>query len=432
MKKNRFLSISSLLLSAICLLLSSCSADVSDDVKTLLGSVPEEAPVVVVVNLDKAIDQCGGKVSKGKLKDFPKNSKMLNGSNNEALAVFTEHKDIFESVKMSAAVLFTYQGDLYVSAFLNDKDEFCDAVAASGKYEKKWNSAGGVDFNGDMAVIDDRMWLCSNADKLERNIHTLMDLSESESFASNKYAENLIAAENAVEMIASIDEWLAQSMSFSQQAQAKMGLNLLFSDPQYVAGKINFSSSEAKFEAELLNGKFKPANCEIEMSKIDPKTVASLGGNADAVMAVSISQKFVNQLADLGKSMGGSLPSDMLSFLSPLDGTIAFASPSIMNGPESMLANFKAVVTTNGRDNAQLAQMLGQLGDVDINGSVFNISKGRYGQGKFVMDEVANQFKDAWLGLAFYVEEDSDKVKCIITLQPNEGSLKLSGSASLL
>lgn len=414
-------------------LFASCSTNVSDDMNSLLGSVPENSGLVVAINLDKSIEQCGGKVSGGKIKELPKDTKILEadkkGSASRQLANL---KEAMAYVKATAAVAFMQNNEIYVTAKLLDADKFCDAVAGLEEFDSKWVEEDGILYNKGIAVVDDRLWSCSSDYVLKQNIKRFMDLSEAESFVKNPYAKTLIEAENAIGFYGSIDRLMGDAMSFAQQAQAKLVMNLLFSSPKYFAGEMNFSGNGGMLSVSLLNSDYKPAKCEIDLSKIDPQVVASLSGNADVILAMSISQKLVNQIKDLGKSMGGSLPSDMLNFLSPLDGTIAYASPVAPWGAEGMQQNFRAVVTTSGKDNAPLMQLLEQTGKVEIDGRSFRISAGRYGQGTLDVAKVAERMKKAWVAGGFYVENEGTKTQVFLTLEPADGSLKLTGAIEVL
>lgn len=79
----------------------------------------------------------------------------------------------------------------------------------------------------------------------------------------------------------------------------------------------------------------------------------------------------------------------------------------------------------NGKENAQLAQALGAFSKVDIDGTTLKLSQGRYGEGESSVAEVAKEFKDAWLGVAYCSMQGSTPMKGLLLLKPADGSLRL-------
>ncbi|MDE5653716.1 MAG: hypothetical protein K2I48_09700, partial [Muribaculaceae bacterium] len=122
-------------------------------------------------------------------------------------------------------------------------------------------------------------------------------------------------------------------------------------------------------------------------------------------------------------SFGGGLPIDVSSIISPLQGTQAFATGNSLASTGDN--NFRAVVSTNGKDNAQLGQLLATLGTVKIDGTTFNISKGRYGEGALNVSDVAQEMKDAWLGMAMAKKSGASDEKILVLLEPADGTLQL-------
>lgn len=92
-------------------------------------------------------------------------------------------------------------------------------------------------------------------------------------------------SDDAMNFWGSLDAMMSNALSFSEQTQAKMAMSMMFSQPKYLVGSGNFSKDGTELDVSLLNAELKPAKCELEVSKIDTKVVAGLGGNADMVMA---------------------------------------------------------------------------------------------------------------------------------------------------
>ena len=96
------------------------------------------------------------------------------------------------------------------------------------------------------------------------------------------------------------------------------------------------------------------------------------------------------------------------------------------------LNGFKAAISTNGKDNASLAQSLQNFGQVDIQGSDFTVSRGSYGDGQLSLADVAKEFDDAWLGIAAYNSNKKKNApsKVILTFRPSDGSIELKAKLS--
>lgn len=414
--------------------LAGCSGGVEEDVEMMFGTVPADAPFVYTVNLEETIDQTGGKVSGNEVKDFGALEEVLKSAgayDKKVASGLEELKEVLKGVKLTAAAGFYYQGEAYFTAILSDVDAFREGVDNMKDAKGEWQEEEGLLVKEGFAIADDRLWFSSRNTPDTEKIRNFMSLSETESFKSNEYAAKMAKSDDAMNFWGSLDALMSNGLSFSEQTQAKMALSMMFSQPKYLVGSGNFSKDGTELDVSLLNAELKPAKCELEVSEIDTKVVAGLGGNADMVMAMSVSQKLVKQIVDFGASLGGALPPNFKDFISPIDGTLAFATPSPSMGASSAMGNFRGVVSTNGKENAQLAQALGAFSKVDIDGTTLKLSQGRYGEGEFSVAEVAKEFKDAWLGVAYCSKQGSTPMKGLLLLEPADGSLRLRMKISL-
>lgn len=416
---------SALFLALTLLSLPSCSNGNEADIHDLLATVPAEADAVVVANLSQIVEQAGGKVKDGKITDMGELEKIIKAApakdKKSVEWVLSENSGI----DCTAATLFFLQGKPLLTLTLNDVEAFRANVDKQlpGEWIKE---AGDVLAKDEFKIFKNRLWIC---DENAEQIVKFMNLSETQSFTSNKYAETLTKSDDAVAYWASIDGIMRiGSLPFAKQAQARMGLGMFFKDAQALAGEGNIKDKAVELEGTLINSDCSTSKCELELSKIDPTIVASLEGNANSVFAIAVSQKLVKQLLDLASSVGGAMPQQFSDILSPLDGTIAFATQQDVNDLDAN-PGFRGAISTNGKNSVQLAQNLQLIGDVKADGNILRVSKGAYGKGEFALADVAKEFDGAWMGAAFGIKGQSGKenetAKSIMTLLiPDAGGLK--------
>lgn len=414
----------------VALIISGCSKGVKDEMNELFHSVPANAGVVVCGNLETVVDQLGGEVKDGEIRSIGKASTLSKIGN-------STQKDVAESLELiegaakeiqaGAFVVFEDGGNFYISCYLNDPASFKESVDEDNK--DPWLKSGDVEYKDEYAIIGNRLWAADRMDV--EKIKQFMNLSETQSFLSCEYAPVMAESDNAIDIWVSL-EAIYSNLSFSGQAQARMGISMLFDAAQFLTGNVNFNTSSYELNLSPMTANYKKAKCVIELSKINPSVVAQLGGNANVVAAVSVSQKFVKQIQDLGSSMGGALPTEYMNILSPLDGTIAFASQASSMTGFSGATGYRAIVSTNGQQNAALAQILGMIGKVDINGNQFTVSSGSYGDGLINVADAAKQMKDAWFAMAFAIPNSAagQPMKSFISLEPSDNSLTLSVKGS--
>lgn len=416
-----------LLIVALTLLLSSCSGGGKEDLNALYNTVPQEAAVVISGDLGKIVDQCGGEVKDGRIVSFGTEG-LLSAFGKGKLSgeVVNEFQKVAINVKAGAFVGFVYKGESYLTCMIADSDGLRNVI--DGKSGGQWEKSGGVECKGDYAIADgDRLWI--GDDLTPNKVAELMKLSEAQSFLACKYAETMAGSDKAATLWMSL-EGLFSNLPFSKQAQARMASSMLFDKPMYLTGEIDFNKTGLDFSLMPMTEDYKPAKCVIEVEKIDTKKVAALGGNANMIFAMGVSQKLVKQIQDLGKSMGGALPMGMASIISPLQGTIAIASQEDTKSFRSSPGGYRAVVSTNGQQNAALGQVLENLGSVEIEGNDFHLSQGSYGKGIFNVADVAKKMDGAWLGVAVGEKEDGKDLKVLLLLEPLDGSLLLKTSVS--
>ncbi|MDE6271768.1 MAG: hypothetical protein K2M31_02035 [Muribaculaceae bacterium] len=415
--------LSSILFVIVMIAFCSCSKGVKDDLNTLYNTVPADASIVVSGDLAKIVEQCGGKVEDERIVSFGTDGALSAfGKGKLSDTTIDEFQKVAVNVKAGAFVGFVYKGESYLTCMLADAEGLRKAADRSDQ----WKKTGNVECNGNFAIADgDRLWI---GDRLTAaKVADLMKLSEVQSFLSCKYAEKMSGSDKAATVWMSLDA-LYSALPFSQQAQARMASSMLFENPKFLTGSLDFSKHGGELTLMPMTENYGPAKCVIDVEKIDVKKVAALGGNANMVFAMGVSQKLVNQIQDFGKSMGGALPMGMSSIISPLEGTIALASQEDNKAFVSSPGGYRAVVSTNGKQNAALGQVLEGLATVKIEGNDFYLSQGSYGDGVLNVADVAKKMEGSWLAIAIGEKDQQKDSKVMILLTPVDGTLQLKVS----
>ncbi|MDE6811151.1 MAG: hypothetical protein K2J15_02245 [Muribaculaceae bacterium] len=411
----------SAVLLAIAFVICGCSdsKELKADLEGMFHKIPADAAVVVSGDLKKIVEQSGGKVEDGRIVDPGQPELLKKISDDEGVRELVENiKNLSGGIEAGAFSAFMYNGKNYAIFGIRDLTELKGAV--DKKFPGAWEKYNDIEFKKGFYIVDkgQQLWITGDVDLKE--FEKFQELSEVGSFLSNDYSSKMASSGDAVNVWASLDG-IYSTMSFSQQAQARMAVSMLFDGPKYLTGHGNFRKNGFEFEGLPMTADYSPAKCVIEVSRIDPSVVSGLGGDAYRVAAVNVSQKLVGQIKDLGKSMGGAVPAEIWNLISPLEGTMAAA----VSAGEGAEVSYKGVITTNGKEDAALAQFLGSFGTVNIDGKTLTVTKGNYGNGTLNVAEVAKRMKNAWLGFAGTSEKKGEDAIVYLLLKPSEGSLKL-------
>ena len=297
-------------------LLPSCSGGNEAEIHDLLASVPSDAQAVAVFNFEKGVEQAGGKVKDGKITDAGQLAKLLEISKKNAKSGEEDYSWLLSEnsgVDCSAGAAFLWKGNAYFTMMLGDVKAFRANVDKNNPGE--WKEAGkDLLVKGKMAIYKERLWMMDKSNAEE--IANFMVLSEAQSFNTNPYAEKLAKSDDALAFWTSLDGLMAASgTSFGKQTQARMALGMFFKNANAIAGDANITKNGLELEATLVDKDNKTAKCELELSKIDVKEVAALGGDANMVVALAVSHKLVKQLMELSSSLGGAMPAMFTSLI---------------------------------------------------------------------------------------------------------------------
>ena len=407
--------------------LGACSKTNEDDSLNLLATVPADAEIVAVANLNTLVSQTGGSVKDGSIVKAEKLLSLveenMKGKQAEAARWLLSPES---GLECTSAVIFSYKSRPYLSMLISDEQKL--RAGLDKFYPGEWLTDDKVSHKEDVAIMADRLWLLPSPDVAE--VPTFANLSEVESFRSNPYAETLAKSSDAVSFWSSVEGLMKSSgSSFKDQAIIKMAMGMAFKSPSFITGSANLSADGVTGSLEVLDNDYKPARCELSMSKIDTGLVASLGGNANTVLALAVSPGLVRQALQLASSVGGNMPQAYASAIECLDGTIAYATNLSMADTSASANSAKGAVQTNGKNNAVLLQALQSLvGNVEIDGNTFRFADSGYGNGIAPLADVSKEFDGAWMGMAsaFTLPDGKGKGIAYITLSPYEKSLRLN------
>lgn len=412
-------------------ILNACSNGSEDTIKNLFANTPADSELVAVIHPEKILKNSGISIKDANVDDISAITDFIGKSDKETSELIEACLSPKSGINWEAAVGFSSAGKGILTLSLTDEDNFLKFMEKelSAEWESENNGKSVFHTYKEFAVSQSKLFI--GKDLSTDYLKSLLSLTDVESFNSVEYSATLAKSDDDVSFYGPLDGLMnAGGLGFSSKTQIKMASGMFFNDPKYLIGSMRFSKNGIEGESCILNSKLKPSKCELSLSMIDPARVASLGGNADLVAALAVSQKLVKQILDVASSAGGAMPALYTSIISPLDGTIAYASPespaAAMKGKKAD-NGFRLTVATNGNNNAALAQMLQTLGKVEIDGTNINVSKGSYGSGLFELEEISKKFNKATFGIAASLDNPSmPRVEgVILTLEPEDATLKL-------
>lgn len=407
----------SLLLASITLLSACSNTDVPAHAEALLQTVPADPAYVQVLNLDRFIDNNGGKADGDIIKDADRLT-------TELVKAFPKF-DIASllagdaGVSFTAAVVFADNIQGYITFQVEDGEKF--RAYTTSKCGLKWTLHDKIHTADSIAQSGNQVWLCSkgNFDRIAE----YAALTKARSFMSNGYAGTLTACGHDmawyVPVSAAIDA--SSALSFSERASLRMALSMVFDNVVAVAGYADAKDNKIELTADMLDSDGRIAKCNLKLGKIDVAQTAALGGNANTILAISLPHHLIEQLLKTAESLGGTMPALYKNLLTPLDGTVALAtSVTADNGKTDV--PFTASIATSG-NQAPLMQTLFGMGLKPVSdGNLLKISMGNYGAGALKVEDAAKKFEGASIGM---VMKNTDGTLVTATIRQHDGGLRL-------
>lgn len=407
--------------------ITSCSdSDASADASRLLRTVPADAPLIAVVDIESVAEDCGGKVRNDKVEKAAELRNALSQKgNHEILAIL----DGNSGIALTSAVIFFDGGSPVVTCRLDDPSKFREFVengagAPADKDNKavkaQWTAQGDFSTCGKYTVKGDQLWIASGGVTPER-IREFAALSDKNSFSSSDYATTLASCEHDIAWWGSIGGLIRTSgISFSDASMLRMASSMLFDGAESVAGYSDIEENSVRTTLDILNAKLKPARSNLKFGELNTAQIEAVGGNASLVVALSLPAKLVKQILKSGQSFGGTLPSQWLDMLKPVDGTVVFASDNPKKNKE-----FAISVATSG-NQAPLMQVMYEAGLKPVSeGNLLKAETANFGNGAFSLKDAASGMKGDLFGIMASTSTGNDDGTVLITGRSNGAGLQI-------
>lgn len=411
-----------------------CSKSPNGDAESLLQTVPADAGMVAVVNIQNITEAlgCNNDGSQITLTDDIKKAVAGDGisaDDRETINAITSGE---AGVATNAIVYFSAARD-YVTGLLNNPDQFIAYM------QKHYGNDGqpavvqeedGVKIIGKAAVIGNQFWLSSPGRPDAAQLKYYQKLSGKQSYASSKAAERLLAEKEAVSFVSDMNG-PSGLMGGGNRTQIRMATSLLFDNATYLAGGVTVEKKDVSLNSMVLNSDFKPAKFLLPTDDIDTSVIKEMAGGGDIFFAAGISKKFIEKLLDLAKGFMGGLPADYTSSIGQIDGTVAMRADANMN-------DMQLKVQTDGKDFATLSSVLQSMGySATRDGNTVSVVQGTdQFSGSIAPDKAASLLKGAWMGavVANYPEQGN---MVVVKLESAKSGLEINatvegGTVSLL
>lgn len=426
---TRFLS----LITALLIILgatTSCQRTESADASDLLATVPSDASIVAVANVQAMLEKADCKVSNDQITPSEEITSLVASfkkPTDKAIAeAFFNGKS---GIDPSVALIFAEGYYKYVTGIAADPDKFKQTVSSITK--QQFAVKDDIDICANVALKGNQFWVNLDANSIDpREAKHFATLSKEQSFLSNAASERLSTFESDIVGWANIAGALnSSSVDFQQRAMLQVALQTIFDDAADATFNLTFNKGEMSGSMGILNSKGKPAKFLLASQTLDMKTMESIGGNADILFAMGIPHKLIEQLQKDTQSKSASLLGIYLQALGAINGTVAIASDTDGNA-------LKGTVTTNGQSTGQLTSFLDGLGlTVKLDGNMLQVSKGQL-TGTTPVTELAADLKGAVAGLAAVNPKPGATTRFegqlksfALTLKPASSSIELNFNA---
>ncbi len=401
------------------LLVSSCSTDKTGDVKELLKTVPSDASVVAVMDMEKTLKEFGCKVKDGEVKPNEALLAKIKEQKNEDFK-FVSDLVLNGGVEPSCCALFAEGYNLYVIGFIADTEIFKKKVAE--KFSEEFAPEGDISTCGNIACTSSRFWVClSSRNSIQaKDIKFFQDLSEKQSYLSGEASKYLVESDKCVRGWGDIKGCLnATGLDFTTKAAFQMALEALFADAVEFKWDLEIDKDEVEMDFTLLNSKGGVAEFLYPTSKVNVQTIKDSNLGGAAIAALAISPKFSSRMQKDTKGKGMSVVGMLSNMISEVDGTVLIAT-----GKNS---NISGIIPVKGNNTGDLTSLLSQY-DMKVtreNGSLrFNNGEP---DGTLSAANVADIFKDCMGGVVMSPDNwvsNADGYVALL-LKPEKGGMEL-------
>lgn len=413
------LGIVSLFVVVITVMFSGCSKDKSGDVRELLRTVPYDASMVGVIDIEGTLDDMGFKVKNGEVKDSEELPGIFKSIDNQNLQ-FTVELLKSGSIDLSCCVVFGSGYELFLTGFVSDTDKFKETVGK--KFGESFVKDGDISTCGNTACTSNQFWvaLTSRNTIAVKDIKYFTQLSEKQSFISRKGVDYLVDSDDCMRGWGDIKACLnAMGLDFTTKASIQMGLEALFSDAVEFKWEMDIDKDEQDLVFTFLNSKGGVASYLYPVVKVEPSQIENTNFTASTIAALAISPKLTDRLKRDTGGKGISMIGMLSSMISAVDGTVVAAADKD--------SHLEGVIPVNSNATSDLVSLLSQYGmTVSREKEAIKFSNGTVA-GSLSAKEVGKLFKGAVGGLVMQPEKwtGSTTGYMAIILKPEKGGMQL-------
>jgi len=323
-------------------MLASCSSH--DDAETLLATVPEDATVVSVFNLENIMRNLDIKQKEGAL-EFPE---YLAGNMPD------EAKKILATdcgVRYTFGVMYMQGANVCITFMLDDAEAFGKAVEKTLKGGQQIMQNSGEDLkyteNGSVFWSDRQAWF-TDAYSV-RDFKDMVAPAEKVSVLNGvPEFSSMVPLDRDIAFYVNNEEmmsYVGRDLYAEQAMAASLMQGFLSKDMTYTGGWAELSKDKIVAELQVYNRKGQPSQGALHLDKIDTRLLQRHLTDSEIIVAISLPQSVVRQILDnLPSALGNLGPARQL--LEGIDGTLAIGC----NTKGSKLESF--IITTTGADAA--------------------------------------------------------------------------------
>ncbi|MCM1290605.1 MAG: hypothetical protein NC201_03140 [Prevotella sp.] len=363
---------------------AACSSSKSEQAEKILTTVPADADVVAVLDIEGFLDGTGAVYKDGNV-ELPATYQSL----------FNKSKDDMNvpGVEVDVAAFFMRGSKFYFTCFLDDTKTFKQYLQQKKKLQ--FAKQGVVEIATDAdgvwyAVCGDQYWCVSGGTPDDEEIQRYAEQDKGRSVLSQKFADKLVSLDHQLMGAGRIN-----SLSDLVSGTLKNGMlnaliiNAIYNNPEYILLGVDFSKSHISLDFQLCSQNGEASKFVLPLDKIDPK-VLDINASGDLIFAAGIPSKVVEKL---NKSFGSLLP---FGAFSGIDGTVGIAL-------QSETGNSVAVIKTNGKDIAELAQFFEKEGmsKYEIKDDVITLQTPQSPSGPLSFATASKEFAKAYLGVKY-------------------------------
>lgn len=401
----------------VLLMMAGCSKDKSADVADLLKTVPSDASLVMVMDLESILEEMDCSVSGGVIKPGKDVIKAF-----EPLTDKSQLKNLEKfndaGIDWTVAAIFVEGYNSYLTGFLNDSGKFKDFVEE--RFGEKW-ATGEINTCGNVAMEGERFWVCLNSRNtiVANDIRHFNTLSEKQSILSNKNVTKLQDLKTEMAGWGDISGVLNfAGLDFSSRAIVKLAMETVFEDAVELEWVVDLDNDELKSEIEIINSKGGIAKFNFPVELVDGDVIRNLNVSAAGIGAVAVSKKMIEQIkAETSKESFSLIGAFVNMMLGCVDGTAAFAI-----GTQDAVSG---IISTNGHGATDLIDALKQFGmNVNKEGDALLVSRGVV-SGPLSSADAAEMLKGSVMGVAFGGFDELSQMKTLsLTFHSEKGGLK--------